>query len=132
MRRSTPTQIPMIDPKTVEQRHRDGVSCRTVGGLLYNPDGPGIWCIDCDAPLGERSYVPGGADVPDAALGAAIVGLAFVLLLVVSLWYLLLSPATAQPSVGTDTRPTSVPTTIGPPGADPNCRACVSLPGVGR
>jgi hypothetical protein len=85
LRSSAPPAIPQIDPESAKARHRDGMSCVTLPAYTYDANGHGRWCADCGAPLGEQSWVEGGADVPDWALGAVIAALGLVLALVVSL-----------------------------------------------
>ena len=93
-----------------EQRHRDGMSCKTVAAYRYDANGHQRWCIDCGAELGEQAWHPNGEEVPHRFVGAALAIAGIVLLLLFGIWFCLNAPTDHD-----RTSPFPTPTTYGPP-----------------
>lgn len=119
-RASVPPAMPTIDPQVARDRHRDGMSCKTVATYVYDANGHQRWCSDCGTELGEQAWVQGGAEVPRAWLIGAACLLVGVLLLVALLMALPPSGANQEDSGGIGGGPGATPTTYGPPDGNPN------------
>lgn len=116
VRRSQPPSIPPIDPDRAKARHRDGMSCWTVGAYTYDANGYRRWCIDCGEPLGEQSWVEDGADVPNWLIGFVIAAVGVLLALVVFLAALPPHGTNQEPPGGTGGGVRATPSPYGPPG----------------
>jgi len=121
VRRSVPDQAAGFAPVTLEDaaRHRDGLSCRNPASYVYDANGRGRWCIDCNAPLGEEAaWHPNGADLSIRALGVTI--LVAALLVGVMCWLLVGMNAQKGDVPG----PRSTPTTYGAPATCDRVTGC--------
>lgn len=92
------------------QRHRDGMSCKTVAAYRYDANGYKRWCIDCGVELGEQAWHPDGADVGPRGIGAVFAGAGLIAMLVL----VILFGSAMTDGAGTPVPP-HVPTTYGPP-----------------
>jgi hypothetical protein len=92
------------------QRHRDGMSCKTVCAFNFDANGRKRWCVDCGAELGEQAWHPNGDQVPHQFMGAALAVAALVVLLLFGIWFCLNVPVDRDPTFHIQT-----PTTYGPP-----------------
>jgi hypothetical protein len=109
MRRTTPTLIrpDVPGPDTAaDELHRAGFSCQNQATYIYDANGNGRWCIDCEAPLGRTGE-------PTKRYGW-IAMILFILVMVLAIALGLHWSAVDHPGLRVTPSPTAQPAVDGP------------------